>query len=175
MAEHPLSKREVMGSNPIGGFFSSSYAALHVLARFTNKLFRCKHTVDSMQKWRSWASIPVPLACWASALPFELHPHCFFVITYPNLRQRGYLKNMECIKFVTVHDKSANCMQQTIKVGFTCCVWFSLGFEITQLSSPTREGNRKSQGQAKGMNKSMSVLLFLWYWPLDHHLHAHVV
>ena len=38
MAEHPLSKREVMGSNPIGGFFSSCYAALHVQARPTNKL-----------------------------------------------------------------------------------------------------------------------------------------
>ena len=25
--------------------------------------------------WRSGASIPVPLACKASALPFELHPH----------------------------------------------------------------------------------------------------
>ena len=29
----------------------------------------------SFTSWRCGASIPVPLACKASALPFELHPH----------------------------------------------------------------------------------------------------
>ena len=32
-------------------------------------------SADSYYLWRSGASIPVPLACKASALPFKLHPH----------------------------------------------------------------------------------------------------
>ena len=32
-------------------------------------------SADSDYLWRSGASIPVPLACKGSALPFELHPH----------------------------------------------------------------------------------------------------
>ena len=30
------------------------------------------------KKWRWRALIPLPRACEARALPFELHPHCIF-------------------------------------------------------------------------------------------------
>lgn len=35
----------------------------------------------SSSKWRCWASIPAPLACYASALPSKLHCLNFLVIT----------------------------------------------------------------------------------------------
>ena len=37
---------------------------------------RSKKYKISIYRWRTWASIPVPLACLASALPFELDPRC---------------------------------------------------------------------------------------------------
>ena len=40
----------------------------------------------NLKKWRSRVSIPVPSACKADALPFELHPH----IT--NLFQKKYIR-----------------------------------------------------------------------------------
>ena len=36
------------------------------------------HRTQKGKKWRSGASIPIPLACKASALPFELQPQKFF-------------------------------------------------------------------------------------------------
>ena len=35
----------------------------------------------SLEKWRCGGSNPVPLACKASALPFELHPHLLVLLS----------------------------------------------------------------------------------------------
>ena len=37
---------------------------------------------EKKKKWRCRASIPVPLACKASALPFELHPPDFITLSF---------------------------------------------------------------------------------------------
>ena len=52
-------------SKPDGGFEPPTFA-LQV---------RCSTTKLIRLKWRCWALIPVPLACKASDLPIDLHPH----------------------------------------------------------------------------------------------------
>ena len=39
----------------------------------------------SLHRWRCGGSNPVPLACKASALPFELHPHLSILLSKINL------------------------------------------------------------------------------------------
>jgi hypothetical protein len=39
------------------------------------ELFCISNNINSVIDWKCRVSIPVPLACKASALPFELHPH----------------------------------------------------------------------------------------------------
>ena len=44
---------------------------------FYELLFCASSKIMGAKMWRSRVSIPVPRACEARALPFELHPHTF--------------------------------------------------------------------------------------------------
>ena len=67
-----------LGSNPVKAFSIFLPYFWHYIFLYSSKIFAIE---PEKIGWRCGGSNPVPLACEASALPIELHPHLVSRIT----------------------------------------------------------------------------------------------